>query len=304
MKTEKKKAELSRIKENKKKTTKKNDVKSLEKSDVLFKNNSSAVVKDFFILNDGTTNIKNTQQQNIIKEQKIFNKNSFLIFVNYFHNKFGYSFYNLSLVKKVFLHSSEKPDAKENNSRLETLGDSIISFFIIKKLFNLKDSILSSGKMSKIKSFLVSRHVLGGITDKMNLIRFFKSKISKIEKEEPISLYMKCSLFEALIGAIFIDTNQNFDVVCNILDRIFKTFLPDILNNDEIYDYKSFIQTMCMKKFKKIPLYEVVEKNEESKESLFTVKMYIDRQILSVGTGKNIRLAEKHCAIEACKNLN
>ena len=154
----------------------------------------------------------------------IQNDNNILKFINFFHKKFLYIFNNLELLKKSFTHSSVENDLEKNNTKLEILGDSLISFFIIDKLYSKFLNYMDSGNISKIKSFLVSKHVLSILSDKLNLMNFFQYTKNS---DKEISIYIKCSLFESFIGCLFLDSERD-NTVFSILEELFNENLDYI----------------------------------------------------------------------------
>ncbi|MCB0510188.1 MAG: ribonuclease III, partial [Bacteroidetes bacterium] len=104
---------------------------------------------------------------------------------------------NLGLYRLAFQHKSKH---KENNERLEFLGDSILDAVvseIIYKHFPLKDE----GELSKLRSKMVSRSMLNALANKLNLLEHLSyresSSNSGIQNIEGNTL-------EALIGAIYL----------------------------------------------------------------------------------------------------
>ena len=87
-----------------------------------------------------------------------------------------------------------------NYERLEFLGDSILSSIISSYLFkNIPTG--SEGYLTQMRSKIVSRSHLNELGLELNLLQFVESNIS----EENYGVNIHGNLFEALIGAIFLD---------------------------------------------------------------------------------------------------
>ena len=72
--------------------------------------------------------------------------------MNSFEDKINYVFKNKELLTLALTHKSA---SKENNERLEFLGDALLNFFITKTIFN-KFKDLQEGKLTQIRASLVS----------------------------------------------------------------------------------------------------------------------------------------------------
>ena len=115
----------------------------------------------------------------------------------------------LSLYKKAFTHRSLKlVDSKGNPvnyERLEFLGDAILGTVIASYLFK-KVPDGDEGYLTQMRSKVVSREHLNDLGKDLDLIKFVKSNISK----EHVSNNIHGNIFEALIGAIYLDRGFNY----------------------------------------------------------------------------------------------
>lgn len=90
---------------------------------------------------------------------------------------------------------------------LEILGDAIIKIILILKLY--KKGVKDSGEITKIKAILESDNALKNIANKIGLEKY----IFKTEKQRIKGTRILADIFEALCGAIFLDSEYNLDVV-------------------------------------------------------------------------------------------
>ena len=122
-----------------------------------------------------------------------------------------YEFKNKALLDLAFTHSSI---SKINNERLEFLGDSVLNLVITKYLFENYPE-LDEGKMSRVRSNLVNQETLSSLSKNLELQKNIKlsageEKTNGREKKSILS-----NTFEALIGAIYLDSN--LDVVLDYI---------------------------------------------------------------------------------------
>src|SRR6476620_8804039 len=106
--------------------------------------------------------------------------------------------------QKAFTHrSTNRTDAKGNPmnyERLEFLGDAMLSAVIAAHLYN-EVPTGDEGYLTKMRSKIVSREHLNELGRDLDLIRFVDSKVPTQHFGENIH----GNIFEALIGAIFLD---------------------------------------------------------------------------------------------------
>ena len=137
----------------------------------------------------------------------------------------GYKFQNRKLLNTAFVHSSYANEHKvECNERLEYLGDAVLEFIITDKLYSLFN--LGEGQLTKYRASLVNEDTLSFIVSELNLDSFLLK--GKGEKKNGIdSKAIKCDLFEAIVGAIYLDSGIEFakQFVLNVMDSflLYKT---------------------------------------------------------------------------------
>ncbi|WP_288955479.1 ribonuclease III domain-containing protein, partial [uncultured Polaribacter sp.] len=115
---------------------------------------------------------------------------------------------SLNKYKKAFTHRSlqivDKKGIPINYERLEFLGDSILGSVIAAYLYR-KVPTGSEGYLTQMRSKIVSREHLNELGKDLDLIRFVKSNIDQANVGDNIH----GNIFEALIGAIYLDKGYN-----------------------------------------------------------------------------------------------
>ena len=124
----------------------------------------------------------------------------------------------LEFYQKAFTHRSLKKVDKNgepfNYERLEFVGDAMLGSVIASYLF-IKAPNQSEGYLTQMRSKIVSREHLNELGKDLNLISFVKSNIPK----NNIGDNIHGNIFEALIGAIYLDRGYDY---CNkfIYDKV------------------------------------------------------------------------------------
>ena len=213
--------------------------------------------------------------------------------------KLGYTFRDEGILKTALTHSSFANETSvESNERLEFLGDAVLGFIVARVLYDLFPEA-AEGKLSKMRSAIVSR---------MNFAHFAKElKIDKqilLGKGEEITGGRKrqsnlAGAFEAVIGAVYID--GGYRKVYTIVSRLLK----DCLNGkEEIFkDYKTKLQEIAQRQFKKVPKYKVVLEEGPAHDKCFHVEVKLGRKAIGKGVGSNKKQAEQAAAKEGLEEI-
>ena len=213
--------------------------------------------------------------------------------------KLGYTFRDEGILKTALTHSSFANETSvESNERLEFLGDAVLGFIVARVLYDLFPEA-AEGKLSKMRSAIVSR---------MNFAHFAKEpKIDKqilLGKGEEITGGRKrqsnlAGAFEAVIGAVYID--GGYRKVYTIVSRLLK----DCLNGkEEIFkDYKTKLQEIAQRQFKKVPKYKVVLEEGPPHDKCFHVEVKLGRRAIGKGVGSNKTQAEQAAAKEGLEEI-
>ncbi len=213
--------------------------------------------------------------------------------------RLNYKFKDGGLLKTALTHSSFANETSvESNERMEFLGDAVLGFIVARVLYDLFPEA-AEGKLSKMRSAIVSR---------MNFAHFAKElKIDKqmlLGKGEENTGGRKrqsnlAGAFEAVIGAIFID--GGYKKVYRIVTKLLK----NCLNGDEeiFRDYKTRLQEVAQRQFKKVPKYKVVLEEGPPHDKCFHVEVKLGRKCMGRGIGRNKKQAEQAAAKEGLEHI-
>ena len=212
-------------------------------------------------------------------------------FIN-LEKKINYSFKNKIYLSTALTHSSK---SKNNNERLEYLGDAVINLAISDYLIkNFTD--LDEGSLSILRSNLVSRATLSKVASQLGLESYLKIGKSLLNQEnKKISIYGNA--FEAIIGGIYLDKDfsQAASVVINLLEKEIKS-----LKKNKTKDKKTLLQEELQQRKVNLPIYKLNDENEESFNVICEVR---ELDLLSEGQGKNKKEAEQNAAANLLEKL-
>ena len=209
----------------------------------------------------------------------------------------GFNPKDLQYYKKAFIHRSIKKVDKDtglyiNYERLEFLGDAMLSAVIASYLFQVVPTG-DEGYLTQMRSKIVSRKHLNELGRDFNLIRFVKSNLSNSKFGENIH----GNIFEALIGAIYLDRGYNY---CKrfIHRRVIKPYVDVPKLEGKITSYKSIFIEWCQKQ-KYDFVFEIYEDTGNDPIKHFSVKLILDGEIVAKGRATSKKKAEETAAKRA-----
>ena len=212
-------------------------------------------------------------------------------FIN-LEKKINYSFKNKIYLSTALTHSSK---SKNNNERLEYLGDAVINLAISDYLIkNYTD--LDEGSLSILRSNLVSRATLSKVASQLGLESYLKIGKSLLNQENK-KIFIYGNAFEAIIGGIYLDKDfsQAASVVINLLEKEIES-----LKKNKTKDKKTLLQEELQQRKVDLPVYKSNYENDESFNVICEVR---ELDLLSEGQGKNKKEAEQNAAANLLEKL-
>ena len=215
----------------------------------------------------------------------------------------GYVFKKPELLRRALTHKSSiksenDPLGLNSNERLEFLGDAILDFLVTEELYSRYPN-LAEGNLSKMKSLIVSRKILGIIADRINLESFVVKGRSEKKNSKNRKSSIGSNAFEALLGAVYLDSDS--ETVRLLLARLLFPSIEYFLNDAENGNYKSRILELSQGKGLGIPQYPLLEEVGPDHLKKFTVAVEVGGERMGVGTGKNKKEAQQEAARIAVK---
>lgn len=201
-----------------------------------------------------------------------------------------------SLYITAFTHRSmNRKDDKGNAinyERLEFVGDAILGSVIATYLFK-KAPHGDEGYLTKMRSKVVSREHLNKLGEELGLIDFVESRIPKSNFGDNIH----GNLFEALVGAIYLDKGYGF---CEkfVYKRVINPHVDIEALEGKVISYKSLLIEWCQKE-KNTFDYQVYEDTGNDELKHFSVKLIINGKVVSKARATSKKKAEEKASKRA-----
>lgn len=211
----------------------------------------------------------------------------------------GYEFKDKNLLTLALTHPSylglqpiTTPKSKLSNQRLEFLGDSILGLIFAVYLMD-KYPTASEGQLTQLRSQFVCGKTLASVGRKLSL-----QQILLTEKSYRITEKDVADTVESLIGAVYHDGG-----ILNA-EQVILNLFAEYLDNDLVpytfVDYKSNLQKLIHKRWKKTePIYKI----QDGANGTFLCKVFVNNNLLAMGTGTSKKRAEVAAAEQACARL-
>jgi ribonuclease III len=213
-------------------------------------------------------------------------------------SELGHIFCNKEILKSALTHRSL---GKDNNERLEYLGDALLGFIIAEILYTLHP-YANEGELTRLRAMLVKGDTLVKIAKQMDLGEFIKLGTSELKSGGWRRKSILANTIEALIGAIYLDAGLDVckKSVHRLFDNILKNYTPENLEKDPKTRLQEFLQAQQ----KNLPVYNVVFERGEAHDKTFIVQCSIPEINLSVqAEGRSKRNAEQAAAQQALNIL-
>lgn len=211
-------------------------------------------------------------------------------FFSKIHNILGFKPKNIAIFEKAFTHRSLNLKDKKGNAvnyeRLEFLGDAMLSSIIAAHLFK-KVPEGNEGYLTKMRAKVVSRKHLNELGKDLKLIELVRTNIPKSQ----FGINIHGNLFEALIGAIYLD--RGF-VYCErfIHEAVINPYVDIESLEGQVISYKSLLIEWCQKEKKNFN-FEIYEDTGKDEMKHFAVKLWIDEKVIAKARATSKKKAEE-----------
>lgn len=229
-------------------------------------------------------------------------------------NIIGYKFHNKKLLEQAFTRSSYANEKNiPSNEVLEFVGDKVIDFVVVATLakkygtFPCEQGYYKTtkqeGDLTNLKSQIVCSETLSAMFQGRGLdeyIRYGKNDLyNMVDREDSV----KEDAFEALIGAIAIDSEWDFSKIAPVVEDLL--CLDEYLRKTEIMmNYTGLVQELASKNGLGQPYYKLIQKKKDN-TMVWQAILEIDGIIKKTkGFGQSQKEAKKEAAYKMIEEIH
>lgn len=199
-----------------------------------------------------------------------------------------------SIFKRAFTH----PDVDKNfhYERLEFIGDSAIKASFVNYIARKYPEVNEPGQLSILTNYFLEKEFFASLSDKYKFTKYIRvpsNRTPTIDEREDI--------FESFVGALQTAGDKFVGIyIGQMIVEIFVTMVFDdiVIETNNIDKYRNYVQVLKEKYFdprKTMMQFEKIKKDSSS----MIVKILHGKDVLGVGTGRNVEEAKFNAAKDA-----
>jgi len=247
----------------------------------------------------------NFRQLKLVLTKKIGSQPEYQIDIDKLQKTIRYLFKKTELLIRAVSHrsnfSQSQSQIAHSNERLEFLGDAVLDIIVTEFLYRTFPDE-NEGTLSQKKSILVSRKVLGKICDDLGLGAFLILNKGEEKTGGRKRLNNLANLFEALLGAIYLDGGMK------AAEKFVYYFLlskqKTVLATEVFFNYKSMLLEFAQSKSWGAPKYKTVKESGPDHHKEFVVSVEVKQDVFGSGSGFSKKSAEQKAAKAALLKLS
>jgi ribonuclease-3 len=213
-------------------------------------------------------------------------------------DQLGYHFKDATLLRTALTHRSA---ASCNNERMEFLGDAVLGYLISSELYQ-RFPTATEGILSRLRASLVKGDTLADIATQLQFGDYLILGSGELKSGGFRRRSILSDAFEAVIGAIYIDSDINMVRQCIL--PFFKPLLDECDPTAVKKDAKTRLQEYLQSRGYALPEYSVRSISGEAHKQTFEVECRLaELDVISSGQGSSRRKAEQQAAKKALELL-
>lgn len=210
----------------------------------------------------------------------------------------GHVFRSPALAERALRHRSA---GRDNNERLEFLGDALLGLVIAEVLFAAFPEA-DEGQLSRLRAALVKKDSLAEIARELDLGSYLTLGPGELRSGGQARSSILADAFEALLAGVYLDAGP--EAARAVILRLFDQRISALDPGWQGKDPKTRLQEHLQGRRLALPVYEVIETQGEQHRQTFRVLCRITDLAIEVeASGRSRRIAEQTAAARAIEKL-
>lgn len=215
-----------------------------------------------------------------------------------FEKKIHYTFKDKELLNQALTHSSFCREhgvaPKDNNERLEFLGDAFFDAIISVELYKRLERV-DEGRLTKTRALIVCEKSLAAVALRLGIGNYLNMGKGEEHSGGRNRESILADAVEAVVGAIYLD--GGYEEAYRFVSREFRGTVEDALAGKLFTDYKTQVQEVLQKRGRKTTIiYQMDREEGPDHDKTFYVHLVCDGKRLGSGCGKSKKEAEQDAA--------
>ena len=209
-----------------------------------------------------------------------------------------YRFNDPALLSTALSHRST---GRDNNERLEFLGDIILNFVVAARLFDIR-SDNGEGDLTRLRARVVRGETLARLAADLKLGEYIRLGEGELKSGGFRRKSILADALEAVFGAIYLD--GGYEACAAVIRHVCDPVIGQLPDAGELKDPKTRLQEWLQGQAKELPEYELVSEEGPAHRKHFVARCNAPAAgIETLGEGKSRQRAEQAAAAAALARI-
>lgn len=215
-----------------------------------------------------------------------------------FAERLGHSFVKPALLQQALTHGSMASPHRDDNQRLEFLGDRVLGLVMAEALLEA-DPHAAEGLVAPRYNALVRRETCADVARAIDLGAVLKLGRSEMKSGGRRKEALLADAMEAVIAAVYLD--GGFDVARTVVLRLWADRIGQV--EDDARDAKTALQEWAQARGENPPAYIEVDRSGPDHQPVFTIEVRLDSGPAEQAVAGSKRQAEQAAAAALLKKV-
>ncbi len=208
-----------------------------------------------------------------------------------FANRIGYTFKRPELLHRAVTHSSMSSPTRDDNQRMEFLGDRVLGLVMAEALF-MADKNATEGQMAPRFNALVRKEACADVAREFDLGAVLKLGRSEMLSGGRRKEALLADAMEAVIAAVYLD--GGFDAAQMLVVRLWGARITQV--DTDARDAKTALQEWAQARKFSPPAYVEAARTGPDHAPIFTIKAQLENGETEFASANSKRQAEQAAA--------
>lgn len=195
--------------------------------------------------------------------------------------------------------------SREDNERLEYLGDAVVGLIVAESLYR-RFPELQEGELTRLRGALVSREHLAKVAGALDLGSYLQLGRGEKRTRGRVKRSILANAMEAVIGAVYLDAGLEAArqiIEAHVIEPDLEALRVQLEAGGSLGDFKSALQQLLQSRGQGQPQYRTTAEAGPDHQKRFYVEVRAGGESLAEGSGLTRKAAEQEAARRAMQRL-